>query len=97
MLFMPTYIAKSRTCLGAIPSRPSLLGQFGKNRRTAQKYYREFVREGIGNRPWDELKGQIYLGSEDFIERHSAKNQELKEIPRVPDPSFAISLAPACS
>jgi DNA-binding NtrC family response regulator len=59
-----------------------LLGQFGKNRSVAQKRYREFVREGIENRPWDELKGQIYLGSEDFIVRHSAKNQELKEIPR---------------
>ena len=59
-----------------------LLGQFGTNRRAAQKRYREFVREGIKNRPWDELKGQIYLGSDDFIESHSAKDRELKEIPR---------------
>ena len=59
-----------------------LLGQFGTNRRAAQKRYREFVREGIENRPWDELKGQIYLGSDDFIESHSAKDRELKEIPR---------------
>ena len=29
-----------------------LLGQFGTNRRAAQKRYREFVREGIKNRPW---------------------------------------------
>jgi REP element-mobilizing transposase RayT len=71
--------------LARVPSFLStdwLLGQFGKNRGAAQKRYREFVREGIENRPWDELKGQIYLGSEDFIVRHSAKNQELKEIPR---------------
>ena len=59
-----------------------LLGQFGTNRRAAQKRYREFVREGIKNRPWDELKGQIYLGSDDFIESHSAKDRELKETPR---------------
>jgi REP element-mobilizing transposase RayT len=59
-----------------------LLGQFGKNRRAAQKRYREFVRDGIGNRPWDELKGQIYLGSDGFIQKHSAKDKELKEIPR---------------
>ena len=59
-----------------------MLGQFDKNPRAAQKCYREFVREGSGNRPWDELKRQIYLGSEDFIERHSAKDQEVMEIPR---------------
>ncbi len=58
------------------------LGQFGKNRRVAQKRYREFVREGSENRPWDKLKGQIYLGSEAFIERHSPRTQKLKEIPR---------------
>jgi putative transposase len=59
-----------------------LLEQFGKNRRVAQKRYREFVRQGIANRPWDDLKGQIYLGSEEFIKRHSAEDTELKEIPR---------------
>ena len=55
----------------------------GKKRAKAQKQYRAFVREGLENRPWEELKGQIYLGSEAFIERHSPGNQELKEIPRV--------------
>jgi putative transposase len=59
-----------------------LLEQLGKNRRIAQKRYREFVRDGIANRPWDELKGQIYLGSDEFIERHSAEDKELREIPR---------------
>jgi len=71
--------------LAPVPSFLSIdwvLGQFDKNRRAAQKCYREFVREKSGNRPWDELKGQIYLGSEDFIEKHSAKDQEVKEIPR---------------
>lgn len=60
-----------------------ILEQFGKNRAKAQKQYRAFVREGLENRPWEELKGQIYLGSEAFIARHSPGNQELKEIPRV--------------
>jgi len=63
-------------------SREWLLEQFGKNRRIAQKRYREFVRDGVVNRPWDDLKGQIYLGSDEFIERHSAEDKELKEIPR---------------
>jgi hypothetical protein len=59
-----------------------LLEQFGKDRRVAQKRYREFVRDGIPNRPWDELKGQIYLASDKFIEKHTVKAKELKEIPR---------------
>ena len=59
-----------------------LLEQFGKNRTAAQKRYREFVRAGLENRPWEDLKGQIYLGSEQFIESHSAGDKELKEIPR---------------
>ena len=59
-----------------------LLEQFGRNRRIAQKRYREFVRDGAANRPWNDLKGQIYLGRDEFIERHSAGNRKLKEIPR---------------
>jgi REP-associated tyrosine transposase len=59
-----------------------VLGQFGKNRPKAHKRYREFVREGLASRPWEALKGQIYLGSEQFIEKHSPQNIELKEIPR---------------
>jgi putative transposase len=59
-----------------------VLGQFGKNPAQAQKRYREFVREGLESRSWEQLKGQIYLGSEAFIERHSPQDRELKEIPR---------------
>jgi REP element-mobilizing transposase RayT len=59
-----------------------LLEQFGQNRRLAQKRYREFVRDGVANRPWDALKGQIYLGSDKFIERHSAEDKQINEIPR---------------
>ncbi len=59
-----------------------VLGQFGKHRRTAQKRYRAFVSDGLAERPWQELKGQIYLGSEKFVERHSAAGKQLKEIPR---------------
>jgi putative transposase len=69
-----------------------LLEQFGKNRRVAQKRYREFVRDGITNRPWDQLKGQIYLGSDKFIERHSAEDRELKAIPRAQLHAFKPTL-----
>jgi Homeodomain-like domain len=51
-------------------------------RSTAQKRYRKFVKEGLEKRLWEKLKGQIYLGSEEFIATHSPGNEELKEIPR---------------
>jgi predicted transcriptional regulator len=59
-----------------------ILEQFGKKRSQAQKQYREFVRDGMASRPWDDLKGQIYLGSEAFIENHAARKKNIKEIPR---------------
>ena len=39
-----------------------VLEQFGKSRSRAQKQYREFVGEGLASRPWEDLRGQIYLG-----------------------------------
>jgi putative transposase len=48
----------------------------------------------LASRPWQELRGQIYLGSEEFVEERSAKNLESKEIPRaqlhVPKPPERI-------
>jgi putative transposase len=58
-----------------------ILEQFGKNRLRAQQQYRQFVRDGMASRPWDDLKGQIYLGNEAFIEKHAPK-KDIKEIPR---------------
>ena len=59
-----------------------VLGRFGSSRPTAQRRYREFVKGGIGNRPWENLKGQIYLGSEEFIESHLPSNPKIQEVPR---------------
>ena len=48
-----------------------LLSQFGLQRKRARGKYIDFVREGIGLPPvWDDLRHQIYLGSEDFINQH---------------------------
>ena len=58
-----------------------ILEQFGKTRSRAQQHYRGFVRDGMASRPWDELKGQIYLGSQGFIEKHASGKETLKEIP----------------
>ncbi len=45
------------------------LGQFGPESATAQALYRDFVAAGCrdSRRPWDALRGQIFLGRESFI------------------------------
>jgi hypothetical protein len=59
-----------------------VLHQFGSRRARAQKQYREFVREGLGGpSPWQQLQGQIYLGSEAFVARHQPGGR-VAEIPR---------------
>jgi DNA-directed RNA polymerase specialized sigma24 family protein len=59
-----------------------VLGQFGRRQREAQRHYRQFVAEGRGGpRPWDQVIGQLYLGSEAFIARHQP-DRPIREIPR---------------
>jgi REP element-mobilizing transposase RayT len=63
-----------------------ILGQFGSSRRKAEKRYKEFVLSGVKEEsPWRNLKGQILLGEEGFIEKFKdllAQKEEIKEIPR---------------
>ena len=62
-----------------------LLAQFHRQRRTAQKRYRQFVREGRGvTGPWSQLRGQVFLGDEAFVRRVRTRRpgKDLKEIPR---------------
>jgi len=45
----------------------------------------DFVREGVGQRPWwDALQGQVFLGSEAFVDRMRAQlsDTDLREVPR---------------
>jgi putative transposase len=59
-----------------------ILAQFGARQREAQLRYRQFVAEGReGPRPWDQLQGQIYQGSDDFIAAHQP-DRVIREIPR---------------
>jgi len=50
-----------------------MLSLFGSSRRVAQKRYRQFVLEGVGQPIWDRLRQQIYLGDDAFIRRSQAK------------------------
>lgn len=64
-----------------------VLSQFGSTRSTAQAAYRQFVAEGIGAAaPWENLRGQIWLGTKAFLEqmeklisRHSLSNVPLEQ------------------
>jgi len=77
-----------RTTAGIEPCPPFLntdwvLLQFGDSADKARIAYRKFVSAGRGITVWGDLRGQIYLGSDGFVERHAPReNQRLREIPR---------------
>jgi len=61
-----------------------ILEQFDSSKKKAQAAYREFVSAGRGASVWESLRGQIYLGSDEFIEQHAPSGSaNLPEIPRV--------------
>ena len=74
-----------------------LLGQFESDRSLAQARYAAFVDEGIG-RPsvWSDLRHQIFLGGERFVQRFSEgalPSDRLREVPRAQRRPFAKSLS----
>jgi hypothetical protein len=62
-----------------------LLSVFGSPRSQAQKTYVEFVNIGCTkSSPWDDLKAQVFLGSDQFFERmleHLDDPDRLSEVP----------------
>jgi len=67
-------------------SRDWVLSQFGRRVSVAQKRFIKFVKEGYRQGDlWKNLRHQIYLGDERFIEKLEQrvdKNKDLTEIPR---------------
>lgn len=63
-----------------------ILSQFAKRTKNAQVKYRDFVKQGRkAPNPLDNVKGQILLGSEKFIERVApalAKGKNKEDIPK---------------
>ncbi len=63
-----------------------ILSEFGKQRRRAEREYREFVLSGIGEEIfWTKVKGQSILGEDSFVERligYVKESKDIKEIPR---------------
>lgn len=72
-----------------------LLGQFGVDRAMAVARYRDFVRAGVGLPSlWDQLRGQIYLGSDDFLASlQSQASERIGEVPRAQRRPLAQPLA----
>lgn len=76
-----------------------LLGQFGNERTRQIERYVEFVQEGVrGPRVWQQLKGQVFLGNDLFVEtmrKRLASDGKFatKEIPRIQRHALARSLA----
>lgn len=65
----------------------ALLRDFGQSRARAVAAYVDFVRAGVGLPSlWESLRGQLYLGSDGFVERIQAlieqEGQALDEVPR---------------
>ncbi len=71
-----------------------LLAQFGCERAEAVARYRDFVRAGVGLPGlWDRLRGQIYLGSDDFLARmQSMAPARVAEIARTQRRPLAMPL-----
>jgi putative transposase len=63
-----------------------ILDQFAKTPAVARKRYAEFVHAGIGkDSPWNELKGQVLLGDDAFIQKMApglTEKAKAVEIPR---------------
>jgi REP element-mobilizing transposase RayT len=62
-----------------------ILQQFDRSRARADTAYRGFVKAGRDVEVWDELRGGILLGSDDFVDKLKpllSDYQALKEVPR---------------
>jgi len=62
-----------------------ILGQFSRVRVKATKEYRKFISWGINKETiWTEVKGQILLGDDAFIESHADHLKKRRLIPEIP-------------
>lgn len=74
--------AQSEPCL----TTDWILAGFARTRNVACKRYREFVQAGANQpSPWEQLRNQIYLGNDKFVDdmqRKIGPEQSLKDIPK---------------
>ncbi|MQX51977.1 RNA polymerase sigma factor sigma-70 region 4 domain-containing protein [Alcanivorax sediminis] len=74
--------------LQALPEGVStdwILASFGESRGEAIQAYKQFVQEGKDQpSPWEDLKNQVYLGSDAFVEQMVSKLDEQERLSEVP-------------
>ncbi len=79
-----------RPTMGLDPVVPGLsidylLGQFAKTKPVARRRYAAFVHAGIGGiSPWGNLKGQVLLGSETFVEKIAPRLKASETVAEIP-------------
>lgn len=80
-----------RASMGLAPAQDflavdGLLAQFASSRSTAQARYAQFVAEGVGSAsPWQQLRSQVYLGDEVFVEKMNKRvHQQQREDVQIP-------------
>ena len=79
-----------RATTGQVSSPPWLttewlLASFGQRKSKAIERYKQFVAEGSGcPSPWAQLRNQIYLGDDKFVERLQALIDGEKELDEIP-------------
>ncbi len=62
-----------------------LLSVFSKQKAAARRHYKQFVADGKGQAsPWDELKNQVYLGSEPFVKKMQDKLNDKTDLSEIP-------------
>lgn len=62
-----------------------ILSVFSHQKRTAIERYRQFVAEGRNQpSPWEQLKNQIFLGDDAFVERMQADLDTAKDLREIP-------------
>jgi REP element-mobilizing transposase RayT len=73
-----------------------VLSAFSKRKSLAVKRYRDFVSQGRNQpKPWEQLKNQIYLGSDEFVDEMQRKisvDSNLSEVPSTQKRQVAKSL-----
>jgi REP element-mobilizing transposase RayT len=63
----------------------ALLRLFGRSRAAAVATYVDFVRAGVGlPSVWQGLRGQVYLGSDDFVAQMQARAQAVEALAEIP-------------
>ncbi len=62
-----------------------MLLQFSRNREEAYLRFQQFVAEGVGQSLWNQLRQQVFLGDERFVEQQlkiaEEKGTKLTEVP----------------